>query len=233
MNNNFIINPITLKKHSILSKKGIDTLKKYILFYKTKNTSKCNNIIIDMNDKNKFNKLYLFFKKLYKLYFKNKKTNICKSFINFSSNYKNKNKLEICFKFENEKDKKIKNNKCFIQDLQWNDIEAEEISIKSLTIKTNSTYNNANKNTILHRKDNTKYAPYYNVFVKNSGKNLSEYIINLGKKKIKKKDFITLFDYLFKKLNKLRKIKKFSKLTLDNHNKDVNILHFKFMDRNL
>ena len=118
-------------------------------------------------------------------------------------------------------------------DLNGNDIEAEEISIKSLTIKTNSTYNNANKNTILHRKDNTEYAPYYNVFVKKSGKNLSEYIINLGKNKIKKKEFITLFDYLFKKLNKLRKIKKFSKLTLDNHNKDVNILHFKFMDRNL
>jgi len=163
-------------------------------------------------------KLYLFFKNL------NLKNNI---FINFDSIFDGKNIIiNVNEKKFNDYNCK-KRNKC----PTWNDLECnEEIKLSNLlTIKTNCTFNNANELTT--RKDRN-IASYYNVFVKDISKNLYDYIKKIQNGYISKEDNTKLFSYLFSILLKLRSnkdLKCYCKMNVDNHNEDVNILHFKFM----
>ena len=162
--------------------------------------------------------LYLFFKNL------NLKNNI---FINFDSMFDGKYVI-ININEKNFDDYNCKKrNKC----PTWNELECnKEIKLSNLlTIKTNCTFNNANELTT--RKDRN-IASYYNVFVKDIGQNLYDYINNIKNDNISKEDNTKLFSYLFSILLKLRSnkdLKCYCKMNVDNHNEDVNILHFKFM----
>ena len=162
--------------------------------------------------------LYLFFKNL------NLKNNI---FINFDSIFDGKNIII------NVNEKKFddynckKRNKCPI----WNELMCnEEIKLSELlTIKTDCTFNNSDKLTVMKDRN---IASYYNVFVKDVGQNLYDYIKKIQNGNILKEDNTKLFFYLFSILLKLRskkELKCYCKMNVDNHNEDVNLLHFKFM----
>ena len=112
----------------------------------------------------------------------------------------------------------------------WKDIECQEVYLNNnITAKINCTFGGVDENTI---SGDRNVATFYNVFVKDVGKNFGEYIKKIQDGKISKDDNTKLFSYLFSILLKLRSnkdLKCYCKMNLDNHNEDVNILHFKFM----
>ena len=127
---------------------------------------------------------------------------------------------------------------------KWKDLECDEFKLlsddnKPIILKTNSRYMNANNKTIWFQNYKTCYLPFQTVFIKDFGKNFTEYIHKLKSKIISKEQNTQLFLYLLNKVIYLRNENiKFntptfdvSKINLDNHNEEVDILHFKFMIR--
>lgn len=222
------------KFYKINSIKGMKLLEKYKSYsnYHINNNIICpGNLIVDLNN-NWVQDLYNFFINLYNIYLikglkKDTKQNLnCCPFIFFSTELLKNNKIKFNFSIF------LKNY--YNLNISWKDLKTENTFklSKNIIIKTNSRYQNSNKTTIkessgLDCSGNYKieYLPYYNVFVNNVGCNLSEYIYNLGTNKIIYEDFEILFRYLVDRMNLT------GNYTLNNHNMDVPILHFKFTKR--
>ena len=230
---NKIIDPETNIQYKIKSKMGLKLLKKYLRYYNINNNFnlKCPGyIILDINSPTWTNNLYNYFMLLYKKYLKNGikkdiKYNLnCCPFIFFRSKLLKNNKIKLIFS--------ILLDNYFNSNTKWDDLKTEDTIIlnKNVIIKTNSLYNNSNINTIkkstsrdcTSKTYTVNYLSYHNVFVKNAGNNLSEYIFKLGIGTISYNDFSVLFKYLIEKM-------KYTKgYTLNNHNMDVSLLHFKY-----
>lgn len=230
---NKIIDPETNIKYKIKSKMGLKLLKKYLRYYNINNNFnlKCPGyIILDINSPTWTNNLYNYFIMLYKKYLKNGiKKDIkydlnCCPFIFFRSKLLKNNKIKLIFS--------ILMDNYFNSSTKWDDLKTEDTIIlnKNVIIKTNSLYNNSTINTIKKSTSSdctsktytVNYLSYHNVFVKNAGNNLSEYIFKLGIGSISYTDFTVLFKYLIEKM-------KYTKgYTLNNHNMDVSLLHFKY-----
>lgn len=230
---NKIIDPETNIKYKIKSKIGLEVLKKYLRYYKLNShfNLKCPGyIILDINSPVWTINLYNYFIMLYEKYLingieKDIKHNLnCCPFIFFRTKLLKNNKIKLIFSI-------LKDN-YFNSYTKWADLKTEDTIMlsKNVIIKTNSLYNNGTINTI--RKSTSRdctskiytvnYLSYHNVFVKNSGNNLSEYIFKLGNGTISYSDFSILFIYLIEKM-------KYTKgYTLNNHNMDVSLLHFKY-----
>ena len=231
-------NIFDLRKHKfykINSSNGNNLIKKYILYSNSKINNKIicpGNLIINLNNNNWTQHLYNFFINLYNTYLvkglrKDTKYNLnCCPFIFFSTKLLKNNKIK--FKFS------IFPKNYYNLNISWKDLKTEETLelTKNLVIKTNSKYQNSDYKTIKESsgldcdgKYKLKYLSYYNVFVNNVGSNLSEYIYNLGTNKIIYEDFAILFKYL------VDRMKLTGNYTLNNHNMDVPILHFKYVIR--
>jgi len=235
---NKIVNPNTGRNVSIYGKIGKTILKNYL--YQLGGDNHCETLkinILDMDKKEWCEKLLDFFRKLHSLYLKNgitkdKDNIVCCPFISFRTNINETGDLIFNFTITEKMDYK--------KNLEWRNLITEEEIIlgdtdeNRITIKTNSKFNSS----ILHATQNSigkdcidktgyfgEYKPYFNVFVKDYT-NLTDYIDKFVNNQIKPIQVYILFKYLINRMKETGK-----EFTLDNHNEDVSILHFKYSNR--
>jgi len=237
-----IINPIDNKLYSIYKKIGLTILKKYIKNYKKGGVSE---LTINLS-KNWTRTLYEYLKSIEL----NEPISDYISILQFRTSFDGKN-ITMYFTQKNMRCFGDRKEKCYICEIKglhnpkficpsWENIECGEKTLpKGVVIKTDCTFGDANSNTVVSvSRGRINYPPYYNVFVKNSGKNFREYVEKIKSGEISRDKNSVLFNYLFKILVRLRGNETLecaercrNKINLDNHNEDVNTLHFKFMSR--
>jgi hypothetical protein len=101
------------------------------------------------------------------------------------------------------------------------------------TVKRNGSTSRAATCGCKHGGYQANYPGYYNVFVNHAGACLSDYIIRLfhNDPGLDFDHFRTLFGFLIARMTEVRRKFPAENFTLDNHNEDVPILHFKYMNR--
>jgi hypothetical protein len=136
--------------------------------------------------------------------------NLTQNFVNFTSESHDDH---IIFKFEESNFEHT--NTTTWENLQCN--KDEELDNK-ITIKTNCTFGGKTDNDL----------SYYKIFVEGY-KDLYEYIQKIKDESISKENHKKLFDYILERLNQVRDKFKGQNINLNNDNREVPILHFRFV----
>jgi hypothetical protein len=228
------------------------TQSKVKLFEALKELYVCEECTVNLKNDKWCTELLIFVKELHDKYLKGKWNRVFHPFINFSTSLKESD-LTFCFSiyavqksFSSSEVNWAMLTRPYNTPLGTLNVDFIGEGDQRVEILTRSPYGNQTPTSIKDKGSVgtstcecpggyvSSYPGYYNVFVKNAGTCFSEYLSNLfndSNLHVTLPKFTCLFKFLVRQMYAARTQFPDGDFTLDNHNQEVGILHFKYMNR--